>query len=76
MSVFADSVVFILFYEFIMSWIIMSQKNIMIKVMINSENNIKRDVMIVIKLQRATRLQFAAPLMLYNYCDVIFRFKI
>ena len=37
MFVFADSVVFILFSEFIMSWIIMSKKNIKIKDMINSE---------------------------------------
>ena len=61
MFVFANSVVFILFSEFIMSWIIMSQKNIMIKDMINSENNEKHDVTINLKLQRATRLQLAAP---------------
>ena len=61
MFVFADSVVFILFSEFIMSWIIMSQKNIMIKDMLNSENSIKHDATISIKLQRDTRLQLAAP---------------
>ena len=33
----------------------------MIKDMINSENNIKYDVTIVIKLQKATCLQLAAP---------------
>ena len=33
----------------------------MIKDMINSENNVKYDVTIIIKLQRATRLQLAAP---------------
>ena len=61
MFVFADLVVFILFSEFITSWIIMSQKNIMIRDMMNSENNIKHDATIVIKLQKATRLQLAAP---------------
>ena len=61
MFVFANSVVFILFSEFIMSWIIMSQKNIMVKDMINSENSEKHDVTINLKFQRATRLQLAAP---------------
>ena len=61
MLVFADSVVFMLFSEFIMSWIIMSQKNIMIKDMISSENSTKHDIRIIIKLQSATRLQLAAP---------------
>ena len=55
MFVFADSVVFMMFSEFIMSWIIMSQKNIMIEDMINSENSIKHDIKIIIKLQSATR---------------------
>ena len=61
MFVFADSVVFILFSEFIMSWIIMSQKNIMIKDMLNTENSIKHDTTTVIKLQRSTRLQLETP---------------
>ena len=60
MFVFADSVVFILF-EFIMSWIIMSQKNIMIKDMLNTENSIKHDTTTVIKLQRSIRLQLETP---------------
>ena len=66
MFVFANSVVFILFSEFIMSWIIMSQKDIMIKDMINSENSEKHDVTIILKLQRATRLQLAAPYKCYT----------
>ena len=61
MFVFADSVIFVMFSEFIMSSIIMSQKNIKIKDMINSENNVKHDVTIIIKLHRATRPQLTAP---------------
>ena len=55
----------------------MSQKNIMIKDMINSENSEKHDVTIILKLPKSYSAAARSSIkMLYNYCDVIFWFKI
>ena len=75
MFVFADSVIFILFSEFIMSksWIIMLQKNNMVKDMINYKTWRHDYYQTSKSYSPAARSSIK---MSYNYCDVIFRFKI